>query len=441
MRNLAVIGTGYVGLVTGVCLAEIGHPVICIDVDKEKVKKMKCGIPPIYEPGLEELMCRNIKNGRLHFTTDYVEGLKNAEVIYITVGTPQNTDGSANLQYIKQAAKDIALNVTHDVIVVTKSTIPVGTSELVHKIIQENLKEKVKVDIVSNPEFLREGFAVYDTFHNDRIVIGTNQDRAAEVMKEIYQPFNAPIFTTNIRSAEMIKYASNAFLATKISFINEIALICEKIGADVEDVAYGMGQDSRIAPYFLKAGIGYGGSCFPKDTIALVRIAESVNYSFKILDSVIKVNKEQQLLLVEKAKEHLGSLKGKKCAMLGLSFKPNTDDIRESACISFSKQLIDEGADVFAYDPIAIENAQKKLDPKVQYATSIDQVLQDADAVFILTAWQDFIDFPLDKFATLMKQPIIFDGRNCYKLEDVKQYPIEYHSIGRASIINNSNFH
>ena len=250
MRNLAVIGTGYVGLVTGVCLAEIGHSVICIDVDKEKVKKMKCGIPPIYEPSLEELMSRNIKNGRLHFTTDYAEGLKNAEVIYITVGTPQDIDGSANLQYIKQAAKEIAMNVTHDVIVVTKITVPVGTNELAHKIIQENLKENIQVDIVSNPEFLREGFAIYDTFHNDRTVIGTNQDHAAKVMAEIYQPFNVPIFITDIRSAEMIKYASNAFLATKISFINEIALICERIGANVEDVAYGMGQDSRIRPNF-----------------------------------------------------------------------------------------------------------------------------------------------------------------------------------------------
>ncbi|MBP3041457.1 UDP-glucose/GDP-mannose dehydrogenase family protein [Bacillaceae bacterium Marseille-Q3522] len=437
MRNLAVIGTGYVGLVTGVCLTEIGHHVICIDVDEEKVKKMKSGIPPIFEPGLEELMIKNIKNGRLRFTTDYVEGLKNAEVIYITVGTPQNMDGSANLQYIKQVAKDIALHVTHDVIVVTKSTVPVGTNELVNKIIQDNLKENVQVDIVSNPEFLREGFAIYDTFHNDRTVIGTNQEHAAKVMAEINQAFHVPIFITDIRSAEMIKYASNAFLATKISFINEIALICEKIGANVEDVAYGMGLDSRIGPKFLEAGIGYGGSCFPKDSIALVRVAENVNHSFKILNSVIEVNDKQQLLLVEKAKERFGSLKGKRCALLGLSFKPNTDDIRESACIYISTQLIDEGAEVFAYDPIAIKNAKKVLNPKVQYGTSIEEVLQDADVVFILTDWQDFIDFPLDKFAVLMKEAIIFDGRNCYKLENIKQYPIEYHSIGRASIMNN----
>lgn len=311
MRNLAVIGTGYVGLVTGVCLSEVGHHVVCIDVDEEKVKKMKSGIPPIFEPGLEELMIKNIKNGQLHFTTDYTEGLKNAEVIYITVGTPQNIDGSADLKYIKQVAKDIGLHVTHDVIVATKSTVPVGTNELVHKIIQENLKENVQIDIVSNPEFLREGFAIYDTFNNDRTVIGTSQDHAAKIMTEINQPFNVPIFITDIRSAEMIKYASNAFLATKISFINEIALICEKIGANVDDVAYGMGQDSRIGPKFLDAGIGYGGSCFPKDSIALVKMAENVNHSFKILNSVIEINKKQQMILVEKAKERFGSLKGK----------------------------------------------------------------------------------------------------------------------------------
>ncbi|MBT2724657.1 UDP-glucose/GDP-mannose dehydrogenase family protein [Bacillus sp. ISL-46] len=436
MRNLAVIGTGYVGLVTGTCLAEIGHSVICIDVDKDKVKKMKAGIPPIYEPGIEELMTKNIKNGRLHFTSDYAEGLKNAEVIYITVGTPQDIDGSANLKYIRQAAKDIAMNVTHDVIVVTKSTVPVGTNELVHSIIQKNLKENVRVDIVSNPEFLREGFAIYDTFHNDRTVIGTNQDHAAIIMEEIYQPFNVPIFKTDIRSAEMIKYASNAFLATKISFINEIAVICERIGANVEDVAFGMGQDSRIGSKFLEAGIGYGGSCFPKDSIALARLAENVNYSFKILNSVIEVNKKQQLLLLEKAKERFGSLKGKKCALLGLSFKPNTDDVRESACINISKQLIDSGADIFAYDPIAIENAQKVLNPTVRYGENMEEVLQEADVVFILTDWKEFIDFPLDKFANLMNEPVIFDGRNCYTLENVKQYPIEYHSIGRASIFN-----
>jgi UDPglucose 6-dehydrogenase len=439
LRNLAVIGTGYVGLVTGVCLAEIGHSVICIDVDKDKVKKMKAGIPPIYEPGLEELMTKNIKNGRLHFTADYAEGLKNAEVIYITVGTPQDIDGSANLKYIRQAAKDIAMNVTHDVIVVTKSTVPVGTNEHVYTIIQENLTENIRVDIVSNPEFLREGYAIYDTFHSDRTVIGTNQEHAVKIMEEIYKPFNVPIFKTDIYSAEMIKYASNAFLATKISFINEIAVICERIGANVEDVAYGMGQDSRIGSKFLEAGIGYGGSCFPKDSIALVRLAENVNYSFKILSSVIEVNRKQQLLLVEKAIERFGSLKGKKCAILGLSFKPNTDDVRESACIYISKQLIDYGAEVFAYDPIAIENAQKILDSKVRYGENMEEVLQNADVVFILTDWKEFIDFPLDKFANLMNEPIIFDGRNCYALENVNQYPLEYHSIGRPSIFNISN--
>jgi UDPglucose 6-dehydrogenase len=302
--EISVIGTGYVGLATGVALSEIGHNVICIDIDKQKIEKMQQGQSPIYEPGLDELMKKNIESGRLRFTTDYKQGMVEAEVIYIAVGTPQKEDGSADLTYIEQVAKAIGEHIERDgVVIVTKSTVPVGTNEKVKNWIKSSLKKEVQFDIVSNPEFLREGSAIYDMFHGDRIVIGAENERAASIIEEIYKPFGIPIFKTDIKSAEMIKYASNAFLATKISFINEIANICEKVGANIDDVAYGMGLDSRIGPQFLKAGIGYGGSCFPKDTRALVQIAGNVHHKFELLEAVISVNNKQQVKLVEKAIE------------------------------------------------------------------------------------------------------------------------------------------
>lgn len=434
MRKIAVVGTGYVGLVTGVALSEIGHHVTCIDVDLDKVKRMQAGISPIYEPGLDELMQKNIAAGRLHFTNEHELGFHEAEVIYIAVGTPQREDGSADLQYVEQAALDIATHAKRDVIVVTKSTVPVGTNERIRDLIRTYRKRDIQVEVVSNPEFLREGSAVHDTFHGDRIVIGADDERAAAVVEEINRPFGIPIFKTDIRSAEMIKYASNAFLATKISFINEISNICEKLGANVEDVALGMGMDKRIGSQFLRAGIGYGGSCFPKDTQALVQIAGNVNHRFDLLESVIRVNNRQQALLVHKALERFGSLRGMKIALLGLAFKPNTDDMREAASIVVSNKLLEEGAEVVAYDPVAMDNARRVLDPRVRFADSVEEVLAGADAAFLLTEWPEFQELSFDVFVRLMKEPVLFDGRNCFSLEYVRNYPVEYHSVGRPSV-------
>lgn len=438
MKKIAVVGTGYVGLVTGVCLSDIGHYVTCVDIDERKVEKMKQGISPIYEPGLDELMKRNIERGRLHFTTSHEEAFRDAEVIYIAVGTPQKEDGSADLRFVEQAARDIAAHIERDgVVVVTKSTVPVGTNEKIRAWIQQHLQRPVRFDIVSNPEFLREGSAIYDTFHGDRIVIGADNEQAAAVMEEVNKPFGIPIFHTDIHSAEMIKYASNAFLATKISFINEIANICEKVGANVEDVAYGMGLDTRIGPQFLRAGIGYGGSCFPKDTKALVQIAGDVDHQFELLEAVIKVNNKQQLKLVEKARGRFGSLRGKKAALLGLAFKPNTDDMRQAASIVIARELLQDGASVAAYDPVATENAKRIIGDEVVYASSVEEALTDADLAMIVTEWEEIKQLPLDLYAKYMKTPIVFDGRNCYPLEEVKKHEIEYHSIGRKSVLTN----
>ncbi|ARA98320.1 UDP-glucose dehydrogenase family protein [Geobacillus thermodenitrificans] len=434
--KISIIGTGYVGLVTGVALSEIGHNVTCIDIDKQKVAEMKQGRSPIYEPGLGELMKKNIEWGRLHFTTDYKEGIAGAEVIYIAVGTPQKEDGSADLTYIKQTAKTVGEYIEEDgVIIVTKSTVPVGTNEKVKQWIKGSMKKEIQFDIVSNPEFLREGTALYDTFHGDRIVIGAENERAASIIEEIYKPLGIPIFKTDIRSAEMIKYASNAFLATKISFINEIANICEKVGANIDDVAYGMGLDSRIGSQFLKAGIGYGGSCFPKDTRALVQIAGNVQHKFELLEAVINVNNKQQVKLVERAVEELGNLRGKKVALLGLAFKPNTDDMREAASIAISKQLLEHGASIKAYDPVAIENAKKVLPKEINFVDTIEEALLDADVAFILTEWEQIKSINPNKFIELMNEPVIFDGRNCFDLDYMKQYAVCYYSIGRPNIL------
>ncbi|MBK5508071.1 UDPglucose 6-dehydrogenase [Bacillus sp. RC55] len=433
--NIAIFGTGYVGLVTGVCLSDIGHRVTCIDIDENKVAKMKAGISPIYEPGLDELMSKNIKENRLLFTTDCRQGIEEADVIYIAVGTPQQADGSANLKYIEQVALDIAYNLTKDTIVVIKSTVPVGTNDHVKNIIQQNLKADVKISMVSNPEFLREGSAIQDSFNGDRIVIGADNTKTADIMEEVNKPFNVPVFKTTIRSSEMIKYAANAFLATKISFINEIANICEKLDADVEHVANGMGLDKRIGTQFLKAGIGYGGSCFPKDTHALIQIAGNVEHDFDLLKSVITVNNNQQASLVEKVKNVLGDTKGKQVAMLGLAFKPNTDDMREAASIVIANDLVELGAKVVAYDPIAIENAKRILPDEVQYVSSVEAAVENADIALIVTEWNDIKEFPIEKYIELMKQPIIFDGRNCHGLEYVKKFNIDYYSVGRPAIV------
>ncbi|EJR48918.1 nucleotide sugar dehydrogenase [Bacillus cereus VD107] len=434
--KIAVVGTGYVGLVTGVALSHIGHEVTCIDIDEKKVERMRKGISPIYEPGLEGLMLQSIEENRLFFTTSHKEGFEDVNIIYIAVGTPEREDGSANLSYIEQVAKDIATNVNHDIIVVTKSTVPVGTNHYIKQLITENLTKDIKVEVVSNPEFLREGSSVYDTFNGDRLVIGADSEEAASVMEEINKPFGIPVYKTDIRSAEMIKYASNAFLATKISFINEISNICEKVGANIEDVANGMGLDKRIGSMFLKAGIGYGGSCFPKDTKALTKIASNVDLDFTLLKAVVEVNNKQQHKLVKSAQTRLGSLRDKNVAVLGLAFKPNTDDMREAASVVIIKELLGEGAKVTAYDPVAIENAKKLLPGTVAFTDNLQEALVDKDLVFIVTEWQEVKELDLTSFSKLMKQPIVFDGRNCFDLKEVEKHEIEYYSIGRNSVQN-----
>ncbi|MFG6147457.1 UDP-glucose dehydrogenase family protein [Halobacillus sp. B23F22_1] len=433
MRTIAVVGTGYVGLVTGVSLSEIGHTVTCIDIDEEKVLKMQQGVSPIYEPGLSDMMTKNLNEKRLFFTTQHEEGFKNAEVIYIAVGTPEKEDGSANLAFVEQVAKDIATNISRNTIVVTKSTVPVGTNDRVQSIIDHHLVANVKVEVVSNPEFLKEGSAIHDSFNGDRIVVGTQSEEAANVIEEINQPFGVPVFRTDTKSAEMIKYASNAFLATKISFINEISNICERLDANVEDVANGMGMDKRIGDKFLNAGIGYGGSCFPKDTKALIQIAGNVEYDFELLKGVVKVNQKQQGLLLEKLNERIPDLKGKRIAVLGLAFKPNTDDMREAASLVVTEELINLGAEVVAYDPIAMDNAKRILNDEVQYANGVEEAVNGSDAALILTEWDEVKNVEIKVFDS-MNYPLVIDGRNCLSIEEMKKRFIEYHSVGRPSV-------
>ncbi|MEW4309196.1 UDP-glucose dehydrogenase family protein [Rossellomorea marisflavi] len=434
--EIAVVGTGYVGLVTGTCLSEIGHSVTCVDIDQVKVDKMSRGVSPIFEPGLDDLMKKNIEVNRLRFTTDHAKAFHSAEVIYIAVGTPENRDGSANLTFVERVAIDIARHINKDVVVVTKSTVPVGTNDWIKGVIHRNLLNKVRVEIVSNPEFLREGSAIYDSFHGDRIVIGSDSHEACAVIEQINKPYGIPVFKTDIRSAEMIKYAANAFLATKISFINEISNICERVEANVEDVALGMGMDQRIGSQFLNAGIGYGGSCFPKDTKALVQIAGNVEYDFELLKGVIEVNKKQQKILLEKLHERFGDIKAKKIAVLGLAFKPNTDDMREAASIPITNYLIEQGAEVTAYDPVAKNQALKVLNEKVVYSDTIEEALQGTDALLILTEWLEFKDISISELVRPMKTPVVFDGRNCFEVNEAKKNNLEYYSMGRPAVIN-----
>jgi UDPglucose 6-dehydrogenase len=432
--KIAVVGTGYVGLVTGTCLSEIGHNVICIDINREKVKKMKKGISPIFEPGLDELMKKNIGASRLDFTTEHTFPFQTSDVIYIAVGTPENEDGSANLSFVEQVAIDIAQNAIKDLVVVTKSTVPVGTNHWIKETIENHLKANVNVEVVSNPEFLREGSAIYDSFNGDRIVVGTENPETASLLEEINKPFGISVFKTDIRSAEMIKYAANAFLATKISFINEISNICERVGANVEDVAIGMGKDNRIGSQFLNAGIGYGGSCFPKDTKALVQIAGNVEYEFELLKGVIEVNRKQQSILLNKLHKRFLSLEGKNIAVLGLAFKPNTDDMRESPSIPITNHLITQGANVIAYDPIATENAKKVLNERIQYKSNIEDTITNADAILILTEWPEIKELHNLLDEAKITHPIVFDGRNCMDIEKLRNSNIEYYSMGRPAV-------
>lgn len=431
--NITVVGTGYVGLVTGVSLSAIGHSVICLDVDKEKIEKMRLGISPIYEPGLSELMIENMERNRLFFTTSQYEAFLKADLIYIAVGTPEKEDGSADLSFIDEVAHSIAENIIKDTIVVIKSTVPVGTNRKVKERILQNLVHDVQVEMVANPEFLKEGTAIHDSFHGDRIVIGTDNERTARIMEKVNEAFGIPVYKTSIESAEMIKYASNAFLATKISFINEISNICERVHANIDEVAFGMGLDTRIGSKFLNAGIGYGGSCFPKDTKALIQIAGNVHYDFELLKGVVNVNKKQQVLLLNKLKDIYPNLTGKRIGVLGLAFKPNTDDMREAPSLLVIKELVENGAEVYAYDPIAVDNAKLLLPPQVIYTSSVTEAIQSTNAVLILTEWDEIKFMDISLFYK-MSNPIVIDGRNCFSLERMKESEIEYHSVGRPSI-------
>lgn len=432
--KIAVAGTGYVGLVTGVCLAEYGHSVTCVDIDHKKVALMESGISPIYEPGLEELMNNNME--RLHFTTDYQSAYKDADVIFIGVGTPEKLDGSANLSYVYGVAEQIAASIEKDCVVVVKSTVPIGTNDKIESLIKSQLKHDVNVYVASNPEFLSQGTAVKDTLNTSRIVIGVEEEVAGDVLKEVYKNFDAPIVITNRKSAEMIKYASNDFLALKISFINEIANLCEIIGADIEDVARGMGYDGRIGNKFLNAGIGYGGSCFPKDTKALHWLANFHDYELKTVKAAIDVNENQKLKLIKKSRKYFDSLKGLNVAVLGLTFKPGTDDLREAPTLVNIPLMLEDGANVKAWDPIGIDNFKKVHPEDVMYCYSIEETLKDADVCFIFTEWDQVKHFDLSNYSKLMKNPIVIDGRNCYDLERVKDAAMVYDSIGRQTIHN-----
>ena len=432
--KIAVLGTGYVGLSTGVCLSQIGHHVTCIDINEQKIKQLLQGISPIYEPGLEDLLTANMGAGRLHFTTSLSEALADTEIIVIAVGTPQGDDGAADLSYLIQGAKDLSPYITRETIIVIKSTVPVGTNDFVKNMIEDLCGFNVKM--VSNPEFLRQGSAIEDTMKADRIIIGSESVQAAGKVRDMYQPLNVPVILTSTRSAEMIKYASNAFLATKISYINEMANLCEAVGADVTDVAKGMGKDKRIGEAFLNAGIGYGGSCFPKDVKALLHTAGLNGVEFPLLKETIAINEYQRKLLVTKAVKRFGGLKGKKIALLGLAFKPETDDMREAPSIPISEALTVLGAEVVAYDPVAAENARKVIGDKIRYSGSIDEAIFEADAVFILTEWNEIKNLDIAKMVGKMKEPIIFDGRNCLAEEKIRVCgSVEYYPIGKPPII------
>jgi UDPglucose 6-dehydrogenase len=434
--KISVIGTGYVGLVTGTCLAETGNDVICVDIDAEKVEKMRQGTVPIYEPHLDVLFERNIKAGRLQFTTSLDDGLEHGDIIFLALPTPEDEDGSADLSYVLNVSEEIGRKITSYKVIVDKSTVPVGTAEKVRAVISENAKSDF--DVVSNPEFLREGFAVDDFLKPERIVIGSSSERATELMKKLYNPFvrsGNPIITMDEKSAELTKYAANSFLATKITFMNEIANYCEKVGADVDKVRVGMGTDSRIGKRFLFPGIGYGGSCFPKDVKALLHAGNLVDYDFKILDSVVKINHIQKQILIPKIVKHFeGDLQDKNIAIWGLAFKPETDDIREAPSISVMKELLSHGANLTVFDPEAMPNIEKQFGDDLTYAEGMYDAIENADALVICTEWSIFRSPSFTKMKSLLKRPVVFDGRNIYQVEDMDNEGFIYTSIGRREV-------
>ncbi|TAN62831.1 UDP-glucose/GDP-mannose dehydrogenase family protein [bacterium] len=432
--NICVIGTGYVGLVTGTCFADFGVTVECVDIDVKKIEMLKRGEIPIYEPGLKELVDKNVAEGRLTFTTDLTDSINRALVVFIAVGTPPQEDGSADLSHVKEVARTIAKNLNGYKVIVTKSTVPVGTGAIVEEIIRKECGAGHKFDVVSNPEFLREGSAIEDFMRPNRVVLGARSEQAVAIMKDLYSPLyllETPFVITSVETSELIKYAANAFLATKISFINEVANLCEKVGADVSMVAKGMGLDHRVGAKFLHPGPGYGGSCFPKDTSAITKIAKAHGYTFRIVEAVIDVNARQMELMVEKIRKLAGSLNGIKIGALGIAFKPNTDDIRDSPAVYIIERLIAEGAIVKAYDPAGMDNAKQTLSKKVVYCKDAYEAAEGVDALVILTEWNQFRKLDLGRIKELLKSPKMADLRNVYEPASMKALGFEYVSVGR----------
>ena len=435
--NISIVGTGYVGLVTGTTLAELGNTVYCVDIDENKVERMKKGIVPIYEPGLEEMFLRNIQAERLFFTTDIKEALAQSDVIYLALPTPPGEDGSADLSYVKSVANQIGEMMTEYKVIVNKSTVPVGTADKVREVI--SAKTNIPFDVVSNPEFLREGFAVEDSMNPSRVVVGCSSEKAKAIMAKIYQPFTntgIPIIFMDEKSSELTKYAANSFLAVKITFMNEIANYCEKVGADVDKVRLGMGSDDRIGHRFLFPGIGYGGSCFPKDVKALIKSGKEENFDFKILEATEYINKKQKVILIEEIEKYFGgNLNGKKIALWGLAFKANTDDIREASSLDNIEILLQKGAKIVAYDNIAEENVRKIVGDKIEYAKDMYSALEDADCLLIATEWSEFKNPNFELMASKLKSKAIFDGRNMFSMEQVENTGFFYKSIGRKTVL------
>lgn len=435
--QVAIIGTGYVGLVSGTCFAETGNNVMCIDINEEKVQKLKNGQSPIYEPGLDTLLERNIKEGRLHFTTSLADGIKNAQIIFLALPTPPGKDGSADLQFVLDVAAQLSTIITDYKVIVNKSTVPVGTAEKVSAVLAQKLDREL-YDVVSNPEFLREGVAVDDFLKPDRVVIGTSSDKARKLMEELYQPFvrqGNPIFFMDERSSEMTKYAANSYLAMRISFMNEMANLCEKAGANVDMVRVGIGSDSRIGKRFLFPGVGYGGSCFPKDVKALVQTAREMDYDFQIINTVMKVNEKQKLRLGRKIKEVYGNdLTGRTFAIWGLAFKPETDDIREAPALELITELLEAGAAVTTFDPEAMDNVKRIFGDRIRFAENQYDALEGADALVIVTEWSEFRNPDFERLRDTLKLPVVFDGRNVYMLEKMQELGFYYESIGRKTV-------
>jgi UDPglucose 6-dehydrogenase len=430
-KTICVVGTGYVGLTTGTCLADLGNRVTCVDVDPVKVLNLQNGVLPIHEPGLAEVVIRNLEAGRLSFTTSYDEGMRDAEIAFIAVGTPDDGSGGADLTQVRAAARSIAICMSRDLVIVNKSTVPIGTGDLVATILSEHRRGTFDFAVVSNPEFLREGSAVHDCMNPDRVVLGSSNREAMDVVEQLYLPLGAPVIKTDLRTAEMIKYASNAFLATRISFINEVASICDRLGADVKQVALGMGFDTRIGKHFLDAGLGFGGSCFPKDVNALIRMAHDAGQHPQMLEAVMDINRDRRAWVVERLRERLGNLEGKRIALLGIAFKPETDDIREAPSLDLIARVQADGGSVVAYDPAAMENARRET-KDVLFAPDPYEAVRDADAVVLVTEWNEFKQIDLARVLDAMRGTVLIDGRNIYDPRAVATLGFDYVGVARG---------